>query len=141
MVSGALPNPHPKNTHKRHPQESQKYRDSTIMRSPRNKERTRTEQTFGDFFASGRPWATLGGQDGPETSPKSLRGPHFLMICDRCLMLFLMMWSPAFLEKRTPAPQRKQLHRKAIQTKTCHMVFHVSSSVNRIGGTSRKAFK
>ena len=70
---------------KTHPQEAQKYRELTILRSPRNKERTRSEQTFGDFFASGRPWATLGGPDGPKTFPKSLRdspGPQFWMIFD-----------------------------------------------------------
>ena len=46
---------------------------------------------FQHFFVSGRPWDTFGNQNGPKTSPKSLRdpsGPQFLMIFTQFLMPF-----------------------------------------------------
>ena len=47
---------------------------------------------FSTFFVSGRPWDTLGSQNDPKTSPKSLRdpsGPQFFMIFTQFLMPFL----------------------------------------------------
>ena len=46
-----------------------------MLGPPKNKERTRVEETFRHFFGFGRLWSSPGAQNGPKTSPKPSQDP------------------------------------------------------------------
>ena len=60
-----------------------------------NGERTNFWSLFRVRAPLGHPWGTPGGQNGPKTSPKSLRDPpepHFFMIVGICLTILFIIF-------------------------------------------------